>query len=217
MARLEARAGLDARKRELPCDPGAAEKMTAEVFGAGRAADLAHWLSDGGASVAIECGGEVAAFAYRRGERICGGARRDVVPQGGGCRGGGRRERRGKRDAARSRRLRFAARGAGQLQLPHRRCSWRRGRLGRPGSTSRRGPSLISYSRRRSKPPVRAAGLRAAGPAEGAGIRTRSRTGFRAPTRRTGVPSRRSIAHEGAEETEGGADSRMRAPRVWPR
>jgi GNAT superfamily N-acetyltransferase len=79
VARLEARAGLDARKRELPCDPGAAEKLTAEVFGDGRADDLAHWLSDGGASVAIERGGEVAAFAYRRGERIGPAAGRDEM------------------------------------------------------------------------------------------------------------------------------------------
>ena len=34
------------------CDPGAAETQTAEVFGHGRADDLAHWRSDGGAAVA---------------------------------------------------------------------------------------------------------------------------------------------------------------------
>jgi GNAT superfamily N-acetyltransferase len=79
VAQLEARVGLDPRKRELPCDPGAAEKLTAEVFGHGRADDLAHWLSDGGASVAIERGGEVAAFAYRRGERIGPAAARDEM------------------------------------------------------------------------------------------------------------------------------------------
>ena len=38
VARLRARVGLDARERELPCDPGAAEKLIAEVFGHGRAA-----------------------------------------------------------------------------------------------------------------------------------------------------------------------------------
>jgi GNAT superfamily N-acetyltransferase len=68
--RLKARVGLDPRARELPCDPGAAEKLTAEVFGHGRADDLAHWRGDGGAAVAIERGSELAAFAYRRGERI---------------------------------------------------------------------------------------------------------------------------------------------------
>ncbi|HVR96502.1 MAG TPA: hypothetical protein VMW27_07810, partial [Thermoanaerobaculia bacterium] len=58
-------------------DPAAAEKLTAEVFGHGRAADLAHVRGDGGAAVAIERGGEVAAFAYRRGERIGPAAGRD--------------------------------------------------------------------------------------------------------------------------------------------
>lgn len=97
-ARLEARAGLDPRQRELPCDPGTAEKLTAEVFGHGRADDLAHWLSDGGASVAIGRGGEVAAFAYRRGERIGPAAARDetallqavAAAAAAGARGGGR-------------------------------------------------------------------------------------------------------------------------------
>jgi GNAT superfamily N-acetyltransferase len=70
VARLQARVGPDARKRERPSDPAAAEKLVAGVFGPGRAGDLAHCLSDGGASVAIERGGEVAAFAYRRGARI---------------------------------------------------------------------------------------------------------------------------------------------------
>jgi GNAT superfamily N-acetyltransferase len=70
VARLRARVGLDWRERELPCDPGTAEKLTAEVFGHGRADDLAHWRRDGGAAVAIARGGELAAFAYRRGERI---------------------------------------------------------------------------------------------------------------------------------------------------
>ena len=77
VARLKARIGLDPRKRELPCDPGAAEKLTAEVFGHGRADDLAHWRGDGGAAVAIEHGGELAAFAYRRGARIGPAAGRD--------------------------------------------------------------------------------------------------------------------------------------------
>src|SRR5262249_47767438 len=76
-ARFRAGGGLDAREREVPCDPGAAEKLTAEVFGHGRADDLAHWRGDGGASVAIERGGELAAFAYRRGERIGPAAGRD--------------------------------------------------------------------------------------------------------------------------------------------
>src|SRR6058998_1959929 len=66
VTRLKARAGLDPRERELPCDPGAVEKLTAEVFGHGRADDLAHCRGDGGAAVAIERGAEVAAFAYRR-------------------------------------------------------------------------------------------------------------------------------------------------------
>ena len=149
VARLKARAGLDPRKRERPCDPGAAEKLTAEVFGHGRADDLAHWRGDGGATVAIERGGEVAAFAYRRGERIGPAAGRDetALLRGGGGRSGGRRGRRGKRDAARSRRLRVPARGAGQLRLSRRRprrCSWPRGRSAGPSSTSPRGPSSTS-------------------------------------------------------------------------
>jgi len=77
VTRLKARAGLDPRERELPCDPGAVEKLTAEVFGQGRADDLAHWRGDGGAVVAIERGREFAAFAYRRGERIGPAAGRD--------------------------------------------------------------------------------------------------------------------------------------------
>ena len=77
VARLGARVGLDARERELPCDPGAAEKLTAEVFGHGRADDLAHWRSDTSAAVAIERGGMLTAFAYRRGERIGPAAGRD--------------------------------------------------------------------------------------------------------------------------------------------
>ena len=77
VARLKARAWLDPRQRELPCDPAAAEKLTAEVLGDGRAEDLAHWRSDGGAAVAIERGGEIAGFAYRRGQRIGPAAGRD--------------------------------------------------------------------------------------------------------------------------------------------
>ena len=75
VARLTVRAGLD--PRELPCDPGAAEKLIAEVFAPGRAGDLAHWRGDGGEPVAIERGGEVAAFAYRRRQRIGPAAARD--------------------------------------------------------------------------------------------------------------------------------------------
>jgi GNAT superfamily N-acetyltransferase len=77
VARLEARAELDPRRRELPCDPGAAEKLTAEVFGHDRADDLAHCRSDGASAVAIARGGELAAFAYRRGDRIGPAAGRD--------------------------------------------------------------------------------------------------------------------------------------------
>ncbi len=96
VTRLKARAGLDPRERERPCDPGAAEKLTTEVFGHGRAADLAHVRGDGGAAVAIERGGEVAAFAYRRGERIGPAAGRDetaflqaVATAAAGAGGGG--------------------------------------------------------------------------------------------------------------------------------
>jgi ribosomal protein S18 acetylase RimI-like enzyme len=76
VARLKARVGLDARGAQS-CDPGAAEKLTAEVFGHGRAGDLAHFRSDDSAAVAIERGGELAAFAYRRGQRIGPAAGRD--------------------------------------------------------------------------------------------------------------------------------------------
>ena len=96
-ARLEARVGLDLRERELPCGPGAAEKLTAEVFGHDRAGDLAHWRGDGGAAVAVERGGDLAAFAYRRGERIGPAAGRDetallqaVAAAAAGAGGGGR-------------------------------------------------------------------------------------------------------------------------------
>lgn len=77
VARLAARAGLDSKEWGLPCDPGVAEKLTAEVLGHDRAGDLAHWRSDGGAAVAIERGGALAAFAYRRGDRIGPAAGRD--------------------------------------------------------------------------------------------------------------------------------------------
>jgi hypothetical protein len=70
VARLKARVGFDPRERVLPCDPGAVEKLTAEVFGHDRADDLAHWRSDSVGAVSIERGGELAAFAYRRKERI---------------------------------------------------------------------------------------------------------------------------------------------------
>ena len=76
VSQLEARAGLDPRERVVPCDP-AAEKLTAEVFGHGRADDLAHWRHDGATSVAIERSGELAAFAYRRQNRIGPAAGRD--------------------------------------------------------------------------------------------------------------------------------------------
>jgi GNAT superfamily N-acetyltransferase len=95
VARLKAR--VDPRERELPRDSGAAETLTAEVFGYGRADDLAHWRGDGGAAVAIERGGELAAFAYRRGERIGPAAGRDetallqavAAAAAAGARGGG--------------------------------------------------------------------------------------------------------------------------------
>jgi GNAT superfamily N-acetyltransferase len=77
VARLEARVGLDRREREVPCEPADAEKLIAEVFGHGRADDLAHWRGDGGTAMAIERGGAVAAFAYRRGDRIGPAAGRD--------------------------------------------------------------------------------------------------------------------------------------------
>jgi GNAT superfamily N-acetyltransferase len=76
-ARLQARAGLGSREREVPCDPGTAEKLTAEVFGHSRADDLVHWRGDASAAVAIERAGEPVAFAYRRGERIGPAAGRD--------------------------------------------------------------------------------------------------------------------------------------------
>ena len=77
VARLAVRVGLEAGDRALPCDPGAAEKLTAEVFCPGRGDDLAHCRSDGGESVAIERGGQLAAFAYRRGGQIGPAAGRD--------------------------------------------------------------------------------------------------------------------------------------------
>src|SRR5437660_12722402 len=93
VTRLKARAGLDPREQELPCDPGAAEKLTAEVFGHGRADDQAYWRSDASAVVAIERGGELTAFAYRRGERVGPAAGRDqtalVQPVAGAANAGG--------------------------------------------------------------------------------------------------------------------------------
>jgi ribosomal protein S18 acetylase RimI-like enzyme len=77
VARLQERVGLDPRARELPHDPGAAEKLIAEVFVDDRARDLAHWRGDATATVAIERGGELAAFAYRRGSQIGPAAGRD--------------------------------------------------------------------------------------------------------------------------------------------
>ncbi|HKZ08047.1 MAG TPA: GNAT family N-acetyltransferase [Methylomirabilota bacterium] len=77
VARLESQVGLAPREGELPCPPGAAEKLMADVLGDGRAEDLAHWRGDGGAAMAIERGGEITAFAYRRGERIGPAAGRD--------------------------------------------------------------------------------------------------------------------------------------------
>src|SRR5439155_6144695 len=93
VARLKARAGLDPREREQPCDPGGAEKLTAEVVGHGRADDLAHWRGDGAVAVAIERGGELAAFAYRRGGRIgpaAGGGETALLQAAAGRAGAGR-------------------------------------------------------------------------------------------------------------------------------
>ncbi len=77
VARLETRAALGQSERQLPCDAAFAEKLTAEVLGHDRADDLAHWRRDGGEAIAIGRGGEPAAFAYRRGERIGPAAGRD--------------------------------------------------------------------------------------------------------------------------------------------
>ena len=77
VTRFGERVGLDPPARTLPCDPIAAQELTAEVFGNGRADDLAYWLNDGAEAVAIERGGESAAFAYRRGNRIGPAAGRD--------------------------------------------------------------------------------------------------------------------------------------------
>lgn len=76
VARLETRVGVDLRTRE-PHDLGAAETLMAEVFGDSRGRDLARWRGDASASTAIERGGELAAFAYRQGERIGPAAGRD--------------------------------------------------------------------------------------------------------------------------------------------
>jgi GNAT superfamily N-acetyltransferase len=77
VARLQARVGLDLRESQVSCDAGAAENLTAEVFSEGRAPDLAHCRADGGVAVAIDHGGGLAAFAYRRGSRIGPAAGRD--------------------------------------------------------------------------------------------------------------------------------------------
>jgi GNAT superfamily N-acetyltransferase len=77
VGRLRARVGLDARAREVPCDLGTAETLTAGVFGHDRAGDLAHWRRDGATALAIQRGGEPVAFAYRRGTRIGPAAGRD--------------------------------------------------------------------------------------------------------------------------------------------
>jgi GNAT superfamily N-acetyltransferase len=77
VARLEARIGRDLRPNELSHDLGAAEKLVAGTFGDGRAHDLAHWRNDDGATVAVERGGELAGFAFRRGQRIGPAAARD--------------------------------------------------------------------------------------------------------------------------------------------
>ena len=77
VARLRERAALDPPEREVSCDSGVAEKLTAEVFGEDRADDLAHWRHDGGSALAIARGGDVVAFAYRRGTRIGPAAGRD--------------------------------------------------------------------------------------------------------------------------------------------
>jgi hypothetical protein len=79
IARLEARVGRGLRPRELAHDLGAAEELVAEVYGDSRAHDLAHWRNDGGAVMAIERDGELAAFAFRRGERIGPAAARDAT------------------------------------------------------------------------------------------------------------------------------------------
>src|SRR5262249_58115049 len=81
VAQLEARAALGSRSRVVPCDAGAAEKLTAEVFGHGRADDLAHWRDDGGTALAVERRGALAAVAYRRRERVRPAAgRHDTAP-----------------------------------------------------------------------------------------------------------------------------------------
>ena len=77
VGRLAERIGLDPREPRPPCDPGAAEKLTSEVLGFDRADDLAHWRGDGGTTLAIGRGGDLAAYAYRRGQRIGPAAGRD--------------------------------------------------------------------------------------------------------------------------------------------
>src|SRR5215831_2532426 len=77
VARFTALVGLDRRARKLSCDPIVADNLTAEVLGYSRADDLSHWRSDGAEAVAIEREGEIAAFAYRRGNRVGPAAGRD--------------------------------------------------------------------------------------------------------------------------------------------
>jgi len=84
VARLRARSGSTTRARELPCDPGGAEKLTAEVFGhgarrrtwpTGGATPARRWRSSAG-------GMPPPAFAVSAGEpyRAGGGTRRDGAP-----------------------------------------------------------------------------------------------------------------------------------------
>jgi ribosomal protein S18 acetylase RimI-like enzyme len=77
VARLKTRAALDAREREMPCDPGVAEQLVAEVWTDSRAQDLAHWRGDAGTTLAIARGGEPVAFAYRGPGRVGPAAGRD--------------------------------------------------------------------------------------------------------------------------------------------
>jgi hypothetical protein len=56
--RIRGKVSALVRMRALPCDPAVAEKLTAEVFGDGRADDLARWRRDGCAAVAVARGGD---------------------------------------------------------------------------------------------------------------------------------------------------------------
>ena len=77
VARLEARVGRDRQPCELGHDLHAAEQLMTEAYGDSRAHDLSHWQNDRAATVAIERKGELAAFAFRRGQRIGPAAARD--------------------------------------------------------------------------------------------------------------------------------------------